>query len=259
MEVKTALTVGEVARLAGVTIRTLHHYDEVGLVTPTEHTDAGYRLYGRREIERLQEVLFFRELDFGLEEIGRLLSESGYRRDLTLAAQRGSLVKKAERLLAMVDLIDATLESDKRGFNMTTEEMLEVFGDFDPREHEDEARRRWGGTAEYEGSNRRVARYTKEDWQQLGAEADAINQGLLGLMADGASSVGSEAMDLAEEHRNHISKWFYACTPEIHAGLGEMYVADQRFRDNINKSGAGLAQYLSEAIAANYERIGADL
>lgn len=256
MESETALTVGTVARLAGVTVRTLHHYDEIGLVSPAAHTNAGYRLYSRRDIERLQEVLFFRELGIGLTEIRRIVEEPGYRRDEALGNQRELLLSRSVRLLAMVEAIDRAINAEQKGINMTTEEMLDVFGDFDPAEHQAEVEERWGGTDAYDESNRRVSRYTKKDWLQLKSEAAILNQGLLDLMANGVAADDIEAMDIAEEHRAHITKWFYECTPEIHAGLGDMYVTDSRFKHEIDKAGDGLAQYLSEAIAANHRRLG---
>jgi DNA-binding transcriptional MerR regulator len=256
METEIALTVGAVARLAGVTVRTLHHYDEIGLVSPAEHTDAGYRLYSRRDIERLQEVLFFRELGIGLTEIRRIVEEPEYRRVEALGSQRELLLSRSSRLLAMVEAIDRAINAQRKGIDMTTEEMLDVFGDFDPANHRVEVEERWGDTDAYEESKRRVSSYTKQDWLQLRSEADALDQELLVLMTNGVAAESIEAMDLAEKHRAHITKWFYECTPEIHAGLGQMYVTDSRFEDNIDTAGDGLAQYLSDTIAANHQRLG---
>ena len=249
-----SLTVGALARLAGLTIRTLHHYDEIGLVKPSGRTPAGYRLYGRAEIKRLQEVLFFRELGFGLGRIRELLADPGYDRASALARQRELLAARAERLFAIIEAIDVAIEAGRTGVSLSNEEMLEVFGDFDPSEHEEEARERWGDTDAYAESARRTRGYTKSDWGAIKAEADEINQAFLSLMAAGAPPDGSEAMDVAERHRGHITRWFYDCSVSIHAGLGQMYVADPRFRDNIDKAGDGLAEYMSAAIAANADR-----
>jgi len=256
MEAEATLTVGTVARLADVTVRTLHHYDEIGLVSPAEYTNSGYRLYSRRDIERLQEVLFFRELGIGLTEIRRIVEEPGYRRVEALGSHRELLLSRSNRLLTMVEAIDRAINAEQKGILMTTEEILDVFGDFDPAAHQAEVEERWGDTDAYEESHRRVSSYTKQDWLQLRDEAAAVDQGLLVLMANGVAADSIKAMDLAEEHRSHITKWFYDCTPEIHAGLGDMYVSDSRFRHNIDKAGDGLAQYLSEAIAANHRRPG---
>ena len=255
MEGETALTVGTVAGLAGVSIRTLHHYDEIGLVSPAERTDAGYRLYRHRDIERLQEVLFFREFGIGLHEIRRIMDDPAYERESALRNQRESLLAKSKRLLAMIETIDRAVEAERKEINMTAEEMLNVFDDFDPIEHQTESQQRWGDTDAYAESRRRVGGYTTQDWLQLKSEAEALDLQLLDFMASGIAPNSVEAMDLAEEHRAHITKWFYDCTPEIHAGLGQMYVSDSRFTDKIDTAGEGLALYLSKAIAANHERL----
>ena len=248
------LTVGGLARLSGVTVRTLHHYDEIGLVVPGGRTAAGYRTYGTDEIERLQEVLFFRELGFALDDIKRAVEHPGYNRAEALQRQRNMLESQADHLLALIDTVDRALRAERTGIKMSNEDALEVFGDFDPAEYEDEARERWGETDAYKQSAARTARYTKQDWQRIKAEADAINQRFLGLMATDTPAGDVAAMDVAEEHRAHISKWFYDCPKEAHDGLGQMYVADFRFQDNIDKAGDGLAEYMSAAIAANAQR-----
>ena len=137
---------------------------------------------------------------------------------------------------------------------MSNEDMLEVFGDFDPAEYEDEAKERRGDTDAYKQSAQRTARYTKDDWKAVQAGVDGIYQGLVKLMTAGKPADDPEAMDLAEQHRLHISRRFYDCSKEMHAGLGQMYVADVRFKENIDKAGEGLAEYLSAAIAANTAR-----
>jgi DNA-binding transcriptional MerR regulator len=255
MDGTTPLTVGELARLSGITVRTLHHYDEIGLVVPGERSESGYRLYGEDEIARLQEVLLFRELGIGLGDIGRIIDEPAYRRDAALRRHKDLLLEKADRLLAVIDAVDRAIEAEKTGARMTPEEMVEVFGDFDPSEHEQEAEERWGGTEAYAESIRRTGGYAKGDWEHIQREAGAINQAMVDLMAGGVPADAPEAMDLAEKHRAHITRWFYECTPAIHAGLGEMYVADQRFKNNIDRAGEGLAEYLSAAIAANADRL----
>jgi DNA-binding transcriptional MerR regulator len=249
-----SLKIGALARLAGVTVRTLHHYDRIGLVVPGERTDAGYRLYGRRQVERLHEVLLFRELGFGLDEIRRIVEQPAYRRRAALARQRALLAERADHLQDLIQAVDATLDAEKRGMRMTNEEMLEVFGDFHPSQYEEEARQRWGDTEAYRKSARRTARYTKTDWQQLGREGAEINDAFLALRAAGTPAASPEAIAVAERHRAYISKWFYECSPEIHAGLGQMYAADPRFIESIDRAGAGLAAYMSEAIAANARR-----
>ncbi len=248
------LTVGSVARLAGVTVRTLHHYDEIGLVVPAGRTDSGYRTYGVAEVERLQEVLFFRELGFSLETIREIVGGPSYNREAALEQQRELLEERASRLLVMIDAIDRAVLAYRNGERMSNEDMLEVFGDFDPAEYEEEAKQRWGDTDAYDQSVRRTSSYSRADWEAIGAENHAINESFLALMAAGTPATDPAAMEVAEQHRAHITKWYYDCSIEIHAGLGQMYTADERFRKNIDKAGEGLAEYMSAAIAANAAR-----
>jgi DNA-binding transcriptional MerR regulator len=245
------LTIGAIARLAGVTVRALHHYHRIGLVVPEERTDGGYRLYGRRQVERLQEVLFFRELDFGLDEIRRIVDQSSYDRAAGLARQRTLLVERAGHLQELIEAVDAALDAEQRGTRMTNEEMLEVFGDFDPSRYEEEARQRWGDTEAYRESARRTSRYSRADWERIKQEGAEINEAFLALMARGVPATDPAAAEVAERHRAYLSRWFYECTPEIQAGLGQMYAADPRFTESIDRAGPGLAAYMSEAIAAH--------
>ena len=253
MRTETPLTVGTVARLAGVSVRTLHHYDEIGLVVPSDRTSSGYRLYGDAEINRLQEVLFFRELGFGLDETARMVAEPSYNRLAALSRHHALLRAKAERLTTMMQAIETAITAEELGIHMTDEEKLEIFGDFDPSEHEAEAKERWGNTTEYAESARRTNSYSKEDWDEIRAENDQIYADFAQLMRDGTPAESTEAGQLVERHRAHISKWYYDCTVEVHAGLGQMYVADPRFTNNIDKHGEGLAAYLSAATAAVYK------
>lgn len=144
-----------------------------------------------------------------------------------------------------------------RSMNGTTnEEMPEAFGGFDPAQYEEEARQRWGNTEAYRESVRRTARHTRADWEQISREGAEINAAFLALMQAGLPATFPEAGRVTERHRAYISRWLYECSPEIHASLGKMYVADPRFTENIDRAGAGLAAYMSEAIAANTRRRG---
>ena len=244
-------TIGDVARFAGITVRTLHHYDSIGLLTPSERRGNGYRGYTGTDISRLQRILAYRELDLGLDEIRQLLDEPA---DTVLALKqaRRRIVEQIARLQRIAESLDAAIRAEAKGTNMTPEEKLQAFGDFDPEEHAEEAKERWGGTDAYAESERRTGSYTVDDWQRVSAEADELNEGFLRLMADGTPADSTKAAALVDAHRAHITKWFYECTPEIHAGLGSMYVTDERFRANIDRAGNGLAAYQSAAIAARY-------
>ena len=249
--------VGEVARISGVTIRTLHHYDQIGLLVPSERTAAGYRRYSEADLDRLHQILTYRELGFPLEEIADLLAEPRTGAIGHLRRQHELLLTRIERLTKMAEAIEFMMEAQQMGIQLTPQERFEVFGDFNPDDYAEEARERWGHTEAYQESQRRAASYTKADWQRIRAEAGGLYQRLAEAMAAGQPATSEPVMDLAEEHRQQINQWFYDCSYEIHRGLAEMYVNDQRFTDNIDRNAEGLAAYLREAILANADRAAA--
>ncbi|MEV4761992.1 MerR family transcriptional regulator [Micromonospora chokoriensis] len=246
-----AYTVGQVAKLAGVTVRTLHHYDEVGLLSPSGRTSAGYRRYDDADLQRLQLVLYYRELGFPLEEIAAIIDDPAADPAAHLRRQHELLTVRIKRLQEMVTAIEFAMEASKLNIQLTPEERFEVFGDFNPEDHEAEAEQRWGGTDAYRESNRRASRYTKEDWLRIKAENEDWGRRIVAVLASGAPADGPEAMELAEEHRQLISRWFYECSYEIHTGLADMYLADERFTAHYENIAPGLAAYLNEAIHAN--------
>lgn len=248
--------VGRVAALSGVTVRTLHHYDEIGLLSPGGRSESGYRVYEDSDLERLQRILFYRELGFTLKEIQAIIDDPDTDSMGHLRRQRGLLVKRIERFGAMVDAIDYEMEARKMDVPLTPEERLEVFGEFRPEDHAEEAERRWGDSEAFKESNRRVSKYTKEDWLTLQAEAEEIQNRLATAFEAGLAPDGEEAMAAAEAHRQHISRWFYECTYEIHRGLTDMYVSDERFRSNYDTQTPGLAAYIKEAAHANAAHAG---
>jgi MerR family transcriptional regulator, thiopeptide resistance regulator len=248
------LTVGETARLAHVSVRTLHHYDDLGLLTPSERSTAGYRLYTMADLERLQHILLYKELGFALDEIGDLLADPAFDRREALLAQRESIVAQAARYNAMVELIDRSLRSLEGGTTMTKEDMFEVFGDFDPAEYEDEVKQRWGDTDAYKESARRTKGYTTQDWQRFKTESDEINGTIAALIDAGVPPADPRAMDAVERHRLQIDRWFYPCSHETHVGLGQIYVADPRFSATYERIRPGMTRYVCDAITANAAR-----
>jgi DNA-binding transcriptional MerR regulator len=235
-------TVGDVSRIARISVRALHHYDEIGLVRPSARSGAGYRLYTEADLERLQQVLFFRELGFKLEDIAAALADKQFDRRKALVAQRAMLAERAERARALVDLIDKTIEALDGGTTMKPEEMFA---------YEEEAKARWGSTPQYAESKRRTSAYTKDDWSEIRAEADAITEAFAQAAEAGVAPSDARATAIAERHRAHIDRWFYPCSHAIHRALGAMYVADERFAANYERRKEGLAQYICDAIAAN--------
>ncbi|MEU6088266.1 MerR family transcriptional regulator [Streptomyces sp. NPDC047085] len=249
-------SVGQVAGFAGVTVRTLHHYDEIGLLVPSERTHAGHRRYADADLDRLQQILFYRELGFPLDEVAALLDDPETDPRVHLRRQHDLLTARIEKLQKMAAAVEHAMEARTMGINLTPEERFEVFGDEDPfkEEYSEEAEQRWGDTEAWAESQRRAARYTKEDWKRMKAEVDGWGERYVALVASGAPATGEAAMDMAEEHRQHISRWFYECPPGMHRCLGAMYVADERFKAYYDAMGEGVAEHLSESIAANADR-----
>jgi MerR family transcriptional regulator, thiopeptide resistance regulator len=241
-------TVGEVSELAGVTVRTLHHYDELGLLSPSERSEAGYRMYSYDDLARLQEILIWRQLGFPLAEIASLLDDPDHDRLGALERQRELVSRELDRLRALAAAVDVALEAHR---NRTRLEEASMFEGFDPREYDEEARERWGRTDAYRESARRTEAYGEAEWAEIRAESDAIVRGLIEAMRAGEPADGSAARALAERHREHISRWFYSCSPGMHRGLGEMYIADERFTSTYERQADGLAAYVRDAIVAN--------
>ena len=252
--VKTSYSVGELGKLAHVSVRTLHHYDELGLLTPSERSQAGYRRYSEADLAKLQQILFYKELGFNLKAIREGLSDPDFNRLEALQQQRSLIKTKVGRLQAMLGLIDKTLTSLEGGIQMTDKEMFEVFGDFNPNDHEAEVQERWGDTDAYKVSAQRTKRYTKTDWQRYKGENDAVNTRIAQLMTEGVAPDDERAMNAVDEARRLIDTWFYPCSRQMHANLGDMYVADPRFTATYEAIHPGMAQFIKEATAANAAR-----
>ncbi|MEU0222508.1 MerR family transcriptional regulator [Streptomyces sp. NPDC006265] len=247
-------SVGQVAGFAGVTVRTLHHYDDINLLVPSERSHAGHRRYGDADLDRLQQILFYRELGFPLEEVAALLDDPDADPRAHLRRQYELLTARIEKLRKMAAAVEHAMEARTMGVNLTPEEKFEVFGDKDPEQYAEEVEERWGDTDEYADSQRRTASYTKEDWKRIQAEAADWGERYGALVSADEPPTGKAAITLAEEHRQHICTWFYECTYEIHRCLGEMYVSDERFKAFYDALRPGLAEHLRDAIAANAAR-----
>lgn len=242
--------VKEVAKLAGVSVRTLHHYDEIGLLKPEFVTAARYRLYSDADLERLQQILFFKELDFDLQEIGEILSSPGFDRKSALKNHRELLIEKKKRLERIIESVDKTIDSIEGGIEMSKKDMFTGFDMSEIERHKEkyaeETKQRYGDTDAYKESQKRTAKYTKEDWSRIMGRQEEIYKGLAELIDKDPAD--PQVQELVAQARQHITDSFYSCTPEIFAGLGEMYVNDERFTANIDKYKAGLAVFLRDAI-----------
>lgn len=238
------MQINEFAKLTGVSVRTLHYYDEIGLLKPAFVDEQnGYRFYDENSLERMQEILFYRELDFELKSISEILSSPDYDKKKALAEQRKLLILKKERLERIIDALD---EAEKGKITM------KAFDNSDyetaRKQYETEAKKRWGETDAYKEHAEKTANYTADKWQE-------VNDGLMSVFAkfaeckkNGNTADSAEAQSLVIELQDYITDNYYTCTNEILAGLGLMYVSDERFKNNIDKNGNGTADFVSKAI-----------
>ena len=238
------MQINEFARLTGVSVRTLHYYDEIGLLKPAFVDEQnGYRFYDEISLERMQEILFYRELDFELKSIAEILSSPDYDKQKALAEQRKLLELKKERLERIIDALDGATKGKvtMAAFDNSDYETAR-------KQYEVEAKQRWGETDAYKEHAEKTAKYTKDKWQ-------AVNDGLMVIFAkfaecmnNGNTADSDEAQALVKELQNYITENYYTCTNQILAGLGQMYIADERFKANIDKNGNGTAEFVSKAI-----------
>ena len=246
-------TVGQVADLFGVTVRTLHHYDEIGLLVPSGRSAAGYRLYTDADLTRLQQVVVYRRLELPLDEIRELL-DGGEDAVEHLRRQRDAVMSRLDELSELVAALDRALEREMSDQPATPEEMKELFGDGFKDEYQAEAQERWGETDAWKQSAERTKRYTKADWAAVKAEMDAVNAAFIAAKRRGEPATGEAAMDAAEVHRRHIANRFYDLDHEFHRGLADLYVSDPRFTKSYEDLEPGLAVYVRDAIHANSDR-----
>jgi len=247
-------TVGVVAELTGVSVRTLHHYDEIGLLEPSDRSAAGYRLYSADDLRRLQRILFYRELDFDLGTIGAVLAEPGVSDEDRLRTQRELLGERIARYQAMTAVIDRELAARKLGLTLTPQERLEVFGSTRLEDNADRAEQRWGGTEQWRQRQRRASAHSARDWLAIRAEQSGIHQRLLDAMRAGVPATSPTAVDLAEEQRLHLHRWFHDCDHDTHRRLAAAYLANERIGRNYDDMAPGLSRYVHDAITANADR-----
>ncbi|MEW5355119.1 MULTISPECIES: MerR family transcriptional regulator [unclassified Streptomyces] len=251
-------SVGQVSAFAGVTVRTLHHYDKAGLLSPSERSHAGYRLYSEADLVRLQQILFYRELGFPLDEIAAILADPQANAVDHLRARQKQLSEEIARLQRLAEVAQRAVEVQQTGVTLTPQERFEVFGEiaFD-LSYATEAELKWADSRGQREAMARAAAHTKEDWRQLMREAGAWRAELLAAYDEGEPADGERAMDLAEEHRLHISRWFTSCPPDMHRRIADDFVADPRAFALVvppSQQRPGLAGWVCKAVHANAAR-----
>lgn len=237
------MLIKEFADFTGVSVRTLHYYDEIGLLRPAiVDKQTGYRFYDEQSLERMQEILFYRELDFSLKSICTILSAPDYDKEKALKEQKRLLLLKKERLTRMIE----ALENHQKG-----EVLMKAFdnSEFEAtrKAYELEAKEKWGQTESYAEYEKKA--YSKEMQTELAKGLDAIFAEFALCKKVTADAGAADAQALVKKLQDYITGNYYTCTNSILAGLGKMYVADERFRNNIDKHGEGTAEFASEAIA----------
>ena len=251
------LTVGQTAALVGVSVRTLHHWDEIGLVTPSARSWAGYRLYGPDDVARIHRVLVYRETGMTLAEVARVLDDPGADAEAHLVRQRELLRARIAHLTRMLRAVDTMMERNSMGENLTPQQQAEILGaEWDPAWQE-EAEERWGDSDEWAQAAARKAAMTRQDWARVAEETEALETDLANAMREGVVPGSERANALAERHRASIDRWFdttYAKQVLIARG----YVANSRFTAYYDKRESGLAAWIKEIIDANAAAHGVD-
>lgn len=234
----------EFADFTGVSVRTLHYYDEIGLLKPAIiDKDNGYRNYDEKSAERMFEILFLRELDFSLSSIKDILSSPDYNKKEAFRKQKNLLKLKKERLERLIEALDKAEkgEYDMKSLNNNEYEKAK-------NSYEKEVKEKWGHTDAYKQSQEKTADYSQEKWNATTDGLMAVFGEFAEIMKSGKTADSYEAIATAEKLQAYISENFYTCTKEILSGLGEMYVLDERFKANIDRYGEGTAEYARDAI-----------
>ena len=234
------MQIKEFADFTGVSVRTLHYYDEIGLLTPAfVDRSTGYRFYDENSILRMQEILFYRELDFSLKSIGEILSSPNYDKNKALKEQKHLLTLKKERLERLISAIDGAVKG---------ENVMNAFDNSEFEKYKNEAKEKWGKTDAYKEHAERTKNYSKQKWNDLAEGMDHTMAEFAVCMRKGESPDSAEVQKLVKMLQDHISENYYLCTNQILTGLGQMYVADERFKSNIDKHADGTAEFICEAI-----------
>ena len=244
-----ARTVGEVSTLLGVSVRALHHWDETGLVRPSQRSDAGYRLYSETDIMRIQQVLVYRQTGMSLADIKTVLDDPKADAVAHLRRQRDLLQGQVSHLQHMLRSIDTVMEIQLLGAHLSVAEMVEIWGtDWDPV-YIEEAQAQWGDTQEWAESSRRKARMSRADWEQAHEETVTLETALAEAMRSGVEPGSLEANALARWHRKDLNRWFEVSTSK-QVIIARSYVADERYARYYDKHAPGLAAWLKDVIDA---------
>ena len=236
------MLIKEFAEFTDVSVRTLHYYDEIGLLTPAFVDSAtGYRYYDENSLLRMQEILFYRELDFSLKSIGEILSSPNFDTKKSLEEQKILLTLKKERLERLISSIDDAMKG---------ENVMSAFDNSEFEKYKVETQEKWGETDAYKQHAEKTKHYSRQKWNDLTDGMDHIMAEFALCVINGKTPNCNEAQNLVKMLQNYITENYYLCTNEILAGLAQMYVADERFKNNIDKHAGGTAEFILKAVNA---------
>ena len=236
------MQIKEFAEVSGVSVRTLHYYDEIDLLKPAFVDEwTGYRYYDENSLLRMQEILFYRELDFSLKSISEILSSPDYDKKKAISEQKNLLILKKERLERLISAI----EKAEKG-----EIVMKVFDNSEFDKYKEEVKEKWGNTDAFKEYSEKTKNYSKDKQSSLTDEMNNLFGEFSACMKNSLKPDSENVQNLVKRLQNHISDNYYHCTSDILAGLGQMYVYDERFRENIDKNGDGTAEFVSTAITA---------
>lgn len=249
-------TVIKLARLASVSTRTLRYYDEIGLLKPLRVNSSGYRIYGREQVDRLQQILFYRELDVGLDEIKEILSSLDYDAVTALESHREKLLERKARLELLIGNVEKTIAMREGGCVMSDREKFEGFKqsliDENERKYGAEIREKYGDE-QVDKSNMKLKGLSKEQYE----EAEKLGNDLLDMLKKAVESgdpSGELAQQAAEMHRRWLLYYWDSYSKEAHMGVAQMYVDDERFAQYYNKAAPGAAVFLRDAVKIYTEK-----
>ncbi|MCW2615545.1 MAG: tipA [Frankiales bacterium] len=239
------MNLGEIAAAAGVSVRTLHHWDAVGLLRPSGRAPSGYGVYGPVDVERLRQVLTYLELGFALEEVRALLDDPDVDALDHLRRQQSLLAERIAHLQAVQELVHRAVEAQ-----MGADDLRAVFGDEDPSRYETEVQERWGDTDACRQSRQRTSAFGRDDWLRVRAQGEDVERRFAAALRAGRPASSAEAGALVEDHRAWIGQ-FYDCSPEMQVDLAEAYLSDERFTAHYEAVAPALARYVHDAVRAS--------
>ncbi|SMY11982.1 MerR family transcriptional regulator [Brevibacterium jeotgali] len=251
------LTVGRTAEAVGISVRTLHHWDAIGLVTPAERTWSDYRVYSASDIARIQQVLMYRELGLSLSEVRTLLDDPDADVVEQLDVQRALLSERIDRLRHMVAAVDQMKEAHMSDSRLTAQQQAEILGDDWNPAWQDEAQENWGDTAEWDQAEKVRARMSADDFTRVKDELEQLEGDLAAAMTGGVRPGTDQANVLAERHRAQIGRWF-TVSHQKQVRIARMYVQDPRFQEHYDARADGLAAWLTAIIDENARCQGID-